>query len=78
MDRSALRRPTGPVELPLSDSGAVALKQYFAARTHRFQDDNGKGWSSLLRLRSRVLLPERVHKLLDFPPLAFAFLGRFL
>jgi hypothetical protein len=45
MDRSALRRPTGPVELPLSDSGAVALKQYFAARAHRFQDDNGKGWS---------------------------------
>jgi len=38
MDRSALRRSTGPVELSLSDSVAVAVKQYFAARTHRFQD----------------------------------------
>ena len=48
MDRSALCGPTCPDELPLSDSVAVAVKQYFAERAHRFQDAISRAGPSVM------------------------------
>jgi hypothetical protein len=43
MDRSALCRSTGPVELPLSDSVAARAKGYISSSQVPKRD--GKGWS---------------------------------